>query len=142
MLNELRQVYDIALDPHLAETVLDIQLARASDEDLLYAVLLDYRSHKQIYFVRFTKSDPRPSVAPKHHVLRVTASLEAVVELVTPSLASVYQTITVSAQRKRVSGREFIDGVSLVVGPTRIDLDFRFHQSGSEGKLVTETWAN
>jgi hypothetical protein len=89
-LNELRQVYEIPIDPLKIETMYDIQLARVSEEDLSYAVFLDFAKHKELYFLSFDRSRPRPSVAPKHCVYRVKGSLVGKINLLTPKFSSAY----------------------------------------------------
>lgn len=153
-LNEIREVYELPIEPRKLETVYDLQLARASEEDLSYVVFLDFGEHKEMFFLTFERKDPRPSMARNHSVYTVKGRLYGKINLLSPKFGSAYsvhgstlrtkvgQQFRMASQLKYSGGREFIDGVSLFFDQARVDIDYRYFQNGTGEQLLKSVYGN
>ena len=56
VLGETKEIYEIPVDADKIEKIQGIQLARISDEDLTYSLLIDCCSFKEIFQIRFTRT--------------------------------------------------------------------------------------
>ena len=53
---DMKEVYEIPIDPDKLDKIQDIHLVRISDLDLSYALLIDWCAHKEIFTIKFTRT--------------------------------------------------------------------------------------
>lgn len=56
VLGETKEIHEIPIDADKLEKIQGIQLARISDEERIYALLIDLCSYKEIFQIKFTRT--------------------------------------------------------------------------------------
>ena len=65
---EVEQVFEIPVPEGTVNKIQDIQLVKISDNELAYALLIDWCSYKEVWQVRFTRKISKKKSMFKNHM--------------------------------------------------------------------------
>jgi hypothetical protein len=85
-LERINEIHEIPIEENKLADVVGIQLTRISENTQTYALLVDYCSFKEIFTIRFTRSNERPTKVKTHHIYDYKACLIGKHDLICPSL--------------------------------------------------------